>query len=70
MSFYLCFNWDLVTVCKSKIQLKKACWILLFNSILAEVKFPVVVVVVVVVYYPRLLHCLAQMVGAFTQPGP
>ena len=32
-------------VCESKIQLKKACWIPLFNSILAEVKFPVILII-------------------------
>ena len=46
MSFYLCFILGLtVTVCESKIQLKKAYWTPLFNSILAEVKFPVILII-------------------------
>ena len=46
MSFYLCFKLRLtVTVCKCKIQLKKGCWITLFNLILAEVKFSVILII-------------------------
>ena len=46
MSFYLRFTWDSqLPFLRAKIQLKKACWIPLFDSILAEVKFPVILII-------------------------
>ena len=46
MSFYLRFNWDSqLPFLRAKIQLKKACWIPLFDSILAEVKFPAILII-------------------------
>ena len=43
MSFYLRFNLDSqLPFVRAK---SKACWISLFNSILAEVKFPVILII-------------------------
>ena len=46
MTFYLCFNWDsqLLFV---RTKFKKACWILLFNSIFAEVNLPVIFIITI-----------------------